>query len=87
MVHTFFDKKSLSGAITHADKYAIKGEIMINQQLAEELCRLILTKFEKWIVHLSFKDNNWVADLAGMQWISKYIKIFQILLCIIDIFI
>ena len=33
-----------------------------------------------------FKDNIWVADLANMQFISKFNKEFRLLFCVIDIF-
>ena len=33
-----------------------------------------------------FKDNIWGADLADMQLISKFNKVFRFLLCAIDIF-
>ena len=45
---------------------AIKNEIMSNQQLAEELQKPIIRKFEKCQVYLSFKDNLWDACLADM---------------------
>ena len=55
MFYKFFDRKSSGGAVTRAwsetlatrDKSAIKNENMSNQQLAEELYRLITRKFEK----------------------------------------
>ena len=59
-----FDKKT-SGGVT-------KSEILSNQQLAEELHKSIIRKFEKQKVHSSFIDNSWGADLAHMQVISKF---------------
>ena len=38
-------------------------------------------------MHAAFKDNNWGADLADMQLLSKYNKAIRFLLCVIDIFI
>ena len=32
------------------------------------------------------KDNTWGADLAGMQFISKFNKGFRFLLCVIGIY-
>ena len=61
-----FDKKT-SGGVT-------KSEILSNQQLAEELHKSIIRKFEKQKVHASFIDNSWGADLAHMQVISKFNK-------------
>ena len=37
-------------------------------------------------MYYAFKDNIWGADLADMQLISKFIKGFRFLLCVIDIF-
>ena len=73
MVYTFFDKKS-SGS-------SVRSKIRSNQQLAEELPKPIIRKFEKRKVYSSFKDNTWGADLADMHLISKYNKGFQFLLC------
>ena len=62
MVFKFFVKKSSGGAI--------KSKIISNQQLAEELHKSTIRKFEKQKVYPSFKDNIWVAELADMQLIS-----------------
>ena len=43
MVYNFFDKKASGGAI--------KNEIMSNKELAEELHKPIIRKFEKKKVH------------------------------------
>ena len=53
MVYKFSDKKS-SGANT------LGGAIMQNQQLAEELHKSIVRKFEKRKVYSSFKEMFWV---------------------------
>ena len=53
MVYKFFDKKS-SGANT------LGSAIMQNQQLAEELHKSIVRKFEKRKVYSSFKEMFWV---------------------------
>ena len=78
MIYKFFDKKS-KGAGT-------KNEINENQQLANELHKPIIRKFEKRKVYSSFKDNIWGIDLADMQLISKYNKGTRYLLCVIDLF-
>ena len=68
VVSKFFDKKSKrSGAVN--TKLTPQ-----NQQLAEELHKPIIRKFEKRKVHAAFKDNIWGADLADMQLLSKYNK-------------
>ena len=64
MGYIFFAKKFSGGAVTHANKSAVKNEIMSNQQLAEELRKPIIKIFRKRKVYSSFKDNNWGADLA-----------------------
>ena len=70
MVYKFFDKKS-------------KGSGLKNQQLADELHKLIIKKFKKRKVYSSFKDNIWGVN---MQLISKYNKGIRYLLCVIDLF-
>ena len=59
---------------------------MLNQQLAEELHKPIIRKSEKRKVHSSFEGNNWGADPADKQLISKFNKGFRFLLCVIDIY-
>ena len=77
MVYKFFDSKvSESGA-----KLTLQ-----NEQLAEELHKPIIRKFEKRRVYSTFKDNIWGVDLADMQLLSKYNKGIRFLLCVIDIF-
>ena len=62
MVYKFFDSKvSGSGAIL----------IPENEQLANELHKPIIKKFEKRRVYSTFKDNIWGADLADVQLLSK----------------
>ena len=52
MVYNFFDKKSEgSGVNTKLTPQ--------NRQLAEELHKPIIKKFEKRKVHAAFKDNIW----------------------------
>ena len=77
MVYKFFDKKFAgSGA----------KNIPQNHQLAEELHKPSIRKFEKRKVHAAFKDNIWGADLADMPLLNKYNKGIRFLLCVIDIF-
>ena len=81
MVYKFFDKKTKGSGF----KSAIKNEIKQNEQLAEELQKPIIRKFEKRKVHSSFKENIWGTDLANMQIISKFNKGIRFLLFVIDI--
>ena len=82
MVYKFFDKKSAGSGVKHVNTKITPQ----NQQLAEELHKPIIRKFEKRKVHAAFKDNIWGADLADMQLLSKYNKGIRFLLCVIDIF-
>ena len=77
MVYTLFDKKT-SGS-------GINNDSISDQQLAEELHKPIIRKFEKIKVHSLFIDNIWGSDLADVQLISKFNKGFKFLLCVIDI--
>ena len=65
---------------------AVNGEIMPNQELAEELYKPIIRNFEKRKVHSSFISNIWDADIVDMQLISKFNKGIRFLLSVIDIF-
>ena len=81
LVYKFFDKKTKGNGVTLANK-----SIPQNEQLAEELHKPIIQKFNKRKVYATFKDNIWAADLADMQLISKFNKGFRFLLCVIDIY-
>ena len=82
MVYIFFDKNTrCNGVTTLANK-----SIPQNEQLADELHKLIINKFKKRRVHSAFKDNIWSADLADTQLASKFNKGFRFLLCVNDIF-
>ena len=77
MVYKFFDSK-VSGSSAKL--------IPENEQLANELHKPIIRKFEKRKVYSTFKDNIWGVDLVDMQLLSKYNKGIRFLLCVIDIF-
>ena len=64
MVYKCFDKKS-SGTGVDAEP---------NYQLANELHRNIIRKFEKEQVYSSLRDNIWSVGLADVQSLSKYNK-------------
>ena len=96
MVYKFFDKESASlidkstkgsGVTAVPSAKHVNTKIAPqNQQLAEELYKRIIKKFEKRKVHAAFKDNIWGADLADMQLLSRYNKGIRFLLCVINIF-
>ena len=77
MVYKVFDKKSQGSGLANNNE---------NIQIANELHKPIIKKFNKRKVYSSFKDNIWGIDLADMQLLSKFNKGFRFLLCIIDIF-
>ena len=58
MVYKFFGKKS-SGS-------SVKNKNSSNKELAKELHKPIIRKFNKRKVHSPFIDNIWGADLANM---------------------
>ena len=66
MVYNFFNKKLLGSGI--------KNENMLNKELAEELHKPIIRKFERRKVNSPFIDNIWDADLANMKLIRKFNK-------------
>ena len=82
MVYNLFDKKSKGSGAKHVNTKPIPQ----NQQLAEELHKHIINKFEKRKVHAAFKDNIWGVDLADMQLLSRHNKGIRFLLCVIDLF-
>ena len=57
MVYKFFGKKTAGSGVK---------SIPQNEQLAEELHKLIIRKFKKRKVYSAFKDNVWGADLPDM---------------------
>ena len=77
MVYKSFHKKSSGRGLTNNNE---------NIQLANELHKPIIKKFNKRKVYSSFKDNIWDVDLADMQLLSKFNMGFRFLLIVIDIF-
>ena len=77
MVYKFFDKNSQGKGLANNKE---------NIQLADELHKSIIRKFNKRKVYSSFRDNIWDVDLADMQLLSKFNKGFRFLFCVIDIF-
>ena len=69
MVYELFDKKT-SGS-------GIRSKNIFNEELAEELQKPIVRKSNKRKVHSPFIDNIWGADLADMQFISRFNKGFR----------
>ena len=71
MVYQLLIKSSLDKT---ASGGAAQGKIMLNQQLAEEVHKPIIRKFEKQKVQSSFIDNIWATALTNMQLASKFKK-------------
>ena len=61
MVYKFFDKKIGSGA-----RATGKREANVNEVLAQELHKPVITKFERKKLYVKFRDNTWAKDLAEM---------------------
>ena len=75
MVYKFFHSKvSGSGAKLISE----------NEQLANELHKPIIRKFEKRKVYSTFKDNIWGVDLADMQLLSKYNFYYVLLIFLVN---
>ena len=79
MVYKFFYKKSSGSGVANI-------EIKQNMQLFDELYKPIIRKFKKRKMYSSFKDNVWCVDLADMQLLSKFNKVFRFLWRVIDIY-
>ena len=75
MVYKFFNTKTSGSGIKNIS----------NKELAEELHKPIIIKFNKRKVNSPFTYNIWGVDLADMQLISKFDKVFRFFLCVIDI--
>ena len=58
MAFKLFDKKSASSGVNIPLEF--------NEQLAKELHKPIIRKFEKRKLYSGFRDNIWGADLADM---------------------
>ena len=76
MVHKFFD--------TNTSRSGIKN--ISNKELAEELHKPTIWKFNQRKVYSRFIDNIWGVDLEDMPLISKFDKGFRFLLCLVDIY-
>ena len=59
----------------------------VTEQLAEELHKAVIKKFERRKVCARFKDNIWVADSAETKSSSSMNKNVKYLLCVIHVFI
>ena len=74
MVYKFFDKKTSAGTV--------KNEVISNKELAAELHKPIIRKFNKRKVHPPLIDTIW----GDMQLRRKFNKGFRFFLFVIDIY-
>ena len=81
MVYKYFDKKAFGDAIKSKIISNKRPSDIATRQLAEDLHKTFIRKFEKRKVYSSFKDNFWDADPTDMQLISKSNKGIRNLLC------
>ena len=58
----------------------------VNEEIAEELHKTVIKKFQRRKVYARFKGNLWVADLAEIESFSSKNKSVKYLLCVIDVF-
>ena len=58
----------------------------MNEELAEELHKPVIKKFQKRRVYSRFRDNIWAADLPGIRSLSGKSRNFQYFLFVIDVF-
>ena len=59
--------------------------ISVNEQLAKDLHKPIITKFKRIKVYARFKGNIWAAELAAMESLSTKNHSVKHLLCVIDV--
>ena len=83
IVSRFFDKKSFT---THKGTTINSVVISDTQQLAKELQKKVIRKFEKRKVYSSLKDNIWGASKSDMQFKSNVNNGFRFLFYIKDIY-
>ena len=73
MVHKFFDKKTGLGA-------------SVNEEIAEELHKLMIKNLKRRRVYTKFKDNIWAADLAKMVSLSSFNHAVKYFVCAMEVF-
>ena len=69
LFYKFFDKKTLVGTV--------KSVVICYEELAEELSKPSIRKFEKRNVHSSFMNNIWSADFKGFRLIWYVTDIYR----------
>ena len=70
LFHKSFDKKTLVGSV--------KSEVICYEELAEELFKPSIRKFEKKDVHSLFMENIWGAKFKGFTFFFFYLLLIFI---------
>ena len=68
MVYKFFDRQTSGAAATLANESSIKNKDISNKELAEELHKAIITKFNRRQIHSPFMDNIYVLTKQICNW-------------------
>ena len=82
----FLIKKTSGSGIKNENISNKRPLDLATRELAEELHKPVIRKFNKRKVQSLFLNNIWGADLADMELISKFNKGVRFLLCVIDIY-
>ena len=69
LFHNSFDKKALVRTV--------KSEVICYEELAEELSKPSIRRFEKGNVHSPFMDNIWGAKFKGFRFFLYVISIYR----------
>ena len=67
--YNFFDKKTLGETV--------KNEVICNEELAEELCKPSIRKFEKRNKHSPFIDNILGSDFQGFRFFYVLLAFYR----------
>ena len=86
MVYKIFKKKTKGSGVTKLGNKSVIKFTPQNEQLADELHKPIIRKFQKRKVYPASSDNIWAGDLADTQLIRKCNKGFRFSLCVIDVY-
>ena len=86
MDYKYFDKKGSGETVKNKNISNKRPLDLAPRELAKELHKPIIRRFNKRKLHSSFTDNIWGGYLADVQLISRFNKGFRFLLCVIDLY-
>ena len=86
MDYKYFDKKGSGETVKNKNISNKRPLDLAPRELAKELHKPIIRRFNKRKLHSSFTDNIWGGYLADMQLINRFNKGFRFLLCVIDLY-